>query len=176
MQRLFRFIWIVTILVAALPGCSSEGSEDFWIVVDARLAPHLQEVPTEHIYLEISADGSGSYLLYDTGGAIVYDTDGMVSISPEQILERGEINLTQEKISRLAQSIQDSDFFNLTEDYRMSIGGAYTFLAVTAGGQTHMVDNIGMQVDPLEKIIDTLNRVLPVNLEMEYYLEGIWDW
>jgi predicted small lipoprotein YifL len=176
MRRLLGNVSFILLLAASLASCGSKVPGDFWMVVDARLAPHLQEVPTEQIYLEISADGRGSYLLYDTGGVIVHDPDGMVSISSNQIREEGKFTLTRTQMGSLVQSLQDSDFFNLTEDYRMSIGGAYAFLVVTIDGQSHIVDNIGMRVGPVEKIIDALNGILPSELEMEYYAEGIWDY
>jgi hypothetical protein len=98
-------------------------------------------------------------VIYDSGGAIVHDEHGMVVFSQDQVLEEGTFKLTLSERRRLWQSIQDSAFFELIEDYRMSIGGAYAFLVVDTNGKTHTVDNIGMDIPEVEKIIETLNAM-----------------
>jgi hypothetical protein len=164
-------IILISLIVSA---CSSDLPEDFRMVVDARRANPGEETPAEHVFIEINQSGKGSYVIYDSGGAIVHDEHGMVVFTSDQILEEGTFKLSSADCKQLWQSIQDSAFFELTDDYRMSMGGAYAFVVVDANGKSHSIDNIGMDLPEIEKIIETLNSILLPEIEMEYSPPGPW--
>ena len=97
------------------------------MIVDGRRADFAAGSPTEHVYLEINPNGTGSYIIYETGGTITYDAEGMISISRGQIIETGLLKLSRSDMVGLSKSIEESNFFELTGDYRMSIGGLTLF-------------------------------------------------
>ena len=82
--------------------------------------------------------------------------------------EKAILDLTDEQLSQLWQVINENNFFQLTDDYRMSIGNTYAFIQVEANGQKHQVDNIGMSVPEIETIVEKINSMLPTGVVLDY--------
>jgi hypothetical protein len=165
---LMLWVWI---FIIGFAGCVEKFPTDFRVVIDGNRAESVADTTTEHVYLEIGPNGKGNYIIYDTGGTITHDPEGKIVIQPEQILEEGLLRLNRDEMVRIWQGIEDYQLFDLTEDYRMSIGGTYAFLILTANEQTLTVDNIGMEVLEIEAFFNTLNTVLPNELALEYNRE-----
>lgn len=161
-------LFLVLLFLLGPPGCSANVPTDFNMIVDARRSEPAAGSPTEHIYLEINQSGSSSYIIYDTGGTITHDSDGFISISPGQIIKTGSFKISSQALENIWNQLEDSHFFDLNDDYRMSIGNAYAFLVVRANSQTHSVDNIGIFLPEIQGIFQAINGSLPDQLLIEY--------
>jgi hypothetical protein len=165
----FRYLFIFSSLCLLLVGgcVGDDGSDvpaDFSVIVDAESAGE----PGQHINIRINATGDGRYDLYDTGGAIRGDANGLVTYEASQVVESGEFHVNEGARKRLWDAIEDNHFFGLTEDYRMAIGHSYGFIVVEANDRRHQVFNIGMKVPEIQAIIEATERVLPEGLDLEY--------
>jgi len=137
---------------------------DFWLLLDAESAAN----PSQHINVRIDALGHGEYDRYDTESAIVYDSAGMVTYDVDHVLESGTFDVAPEALERLWAAIQKHGFFDLTGDYRMSIGFSWAFIVVQADHARHRVDNIGMEVPEIRAIVEAIQTVLPEGVRVRY--------
>jgi len=167
-----RFLKPLLILVTiSLAGCSpnsiSNVPADFSFVMDVSSAEDLADCPV-NVNIHIDARGIGQYDYYDTECAIVYDTNHIVTYKQGQILKSGELKLSATELEGLWNAIEQNNFFGLTEDYRMEMGFSYAFIMVEANGQTHIVDNIGMEVPEMRAIVEATNALMPEDVNLEY--------
>ncbi|MCB9144092.1 MAG: hypothetical protein H6635_01885 [Anaerolineales bacterium] len=165
---IFLALWAV-----ALGGCLSKPAatppSDFFIVLDAR-----SEDRATNINLRIDSQGDGQFERYDTGGTILYDENNMVMYDQAQVVDKGTFQLSAEQLRSLWNTINSNGFFQLEDDYRMSIGYSYAFISIEANGQKHIVDNIGMEVTEVRAIVKSVNSMLPANIKIIYGEGYIW--
>jgi len=159
-----------------LTGCGpSESSanvpSDFHLIVDAHSVVSDGKAPAQNVNIEIYANGKVVFDRYNTNGVISFDEDHMVTYSANQVIETGKFELNSRQLESLWDAIEAINFFALTDDYRMSIGLAYTFMMVEANGQRHVVDNIGLEMAEMKTIAALLNTFLPEEA-MIVYREG----
>ena len=121
-----------------------------------------------HVNLRIEATGKGQYETYDSGCAIEYDTNHMVTYKRGQIIEKGQFRLSDDELKGLWKAIINNNFFDLTEDYRMAMGFSYAFIVIEADGKRHMVDNIGMEVLELKAIVEATDAIMPEGINLDY--------
>jgi len=170
--RLLNHLLIpLTLVSMLLAGCSpsSEGSAptDFLFMMDVSSPEDLADCPV-NINIRIDAKGRGQYDFYDTECAIVYDSNDVVAYKSEQILKSGKLKLSAAELKGLWEAIEQNNFFDLTEDYRMAMGLSYAFLMVKANGQQHIVDNIGMEVPEVKAIVEATDAIMPEGIHLDY--------
>ena len=162
---------LLTLGLISLAGCSSNNignvPADFSFVMDVSSAEDLADCPV-NINIRIDARGRGQYDYYDTECAIVYDTNHIVTYKQGQILKSGELKLSAVELEGLWNAIEQNNFFGLTEDYRMEMGFSYAFIMVEANGQTHIVDNIGMEIPEMRAMVEATNALMPEDVSLEY--------
>lgn len=168
---LYRYLVILFTLVGALfvGGCSADQTanvpSDFYFVMDARSA---NKETAQNINIRINAKGETEYEIYNTGGVIQYDLNDMVIYDGEQIVETGKFELSYAELDKLWNSINENRFFKLTEDYRMAIGHSYAFIMIEADGQSHKVDNIGMEIPEIKAIVEAIDAIMPEGINLDY--------
>lgn len=174
----FPINWIAGVLsiIVLLSGCSqnqvSHIPSDFYFLLDIRSA---DPGSTQNIHIQIDASGEGTYQYYDTGGVIQYDPDHVVTFDNDQVVRDGMFHCSQTELAGLWQTIEDQRFFSLADNYEMALGHSYAFLLVQADGQKHMVNNIGMEVPEIRKIVESAWQLLPAGVEPDYgegYIPG----
>lgn len=157
--------------VLFIAGCSSNTissvPSDFLFIMDVQKVGDFEDCPV-NVNLRIDAHGSGKYEAYDTDCAIQYDLNHMFTYKQSQVLETGNFKLSDAELKGLWNSINQNNFFNLTDDYRMEIGFSYAFIVVKADGQQHIVDNIGMEVPEIRVIIEAADAVMPEGVSLDY--------
>lgn len=135
--------------------------------MDVRSAGDFEGRPV-NVNIHIDANGKGRYEMYDTEGAIEFDTNHMITYSRSQVIDKGQFKLSTAQLEELWASINENNFFNLTEDYRIAIGLSYAFIVVEANGQRHVVDNIGMKVSEIKAIVEATDTVMPDGIDLDY--------
>ena len=156
---------VISLLAVFVSGCAPASTPvpaDLAFTLDAR------STGVQHVNIQINANGKGRYERYDTGGVIEQDENGMAVYDRNQIIEKGNFRLTDEQLSQLWQVINGNHFFQLTDDYRISIGHAYAFIQIEANDQKHRVDNFGMVVPEIKAIVETINSMLPKGVVLDY--------
>jgi hypothetical protein len=151
-------------------GCQTAADvpADLNIILDASSVPRDDGFGVQNVQIEIEASGQGRYERYVTGGAIVGDENDMVVYEQEQVVDAGEFGLSGDELEQLWRAIEENGFFELTEDYRLSLGFSYAFIRVEAGGQAHQVFNIGMEVPEIRALVEAVAELLPEGAEIEY--------
>ena len=170
--RFLRYSFIVLILCAVLTaGCSANNASnvpsDLRFIMDVGSAEEEADCPI-NVHIQLDANGRGRYTYYDTGCAIEYDSDGMVTYKATQIVKTGRLKLSDAELEQLWNSINENKILELTSDYRMAIGYSYAFIMVEANGRKHIVDNIGMEVPEVRAIVEATNAVMPEGVTLEY--------
>jgi hypothetical protein len=160
-----------------ISGCNSIETtsrvpSDFFLIADANSAISDEKAPAQNVYIQINADGKGVFDRYDTNGAITFDEDHMVTYTADQVIETGEFVLNDRQLESLWNAIEEIKFFELTDDYRLSLGFSYAFMMVEANGRSHVVDNIGLELAEMKTIVELMNSFLPENA-MIVYREGV---
>lgn len=155
----------VLLLVACSPKAADTVPKDFSILLDVRNA---EKGSPNNFHITINSKGQGYFEEYDTNGAIQYDLDHIVTYSPDQILRTGKFKLTTAQRKQLWNVIEENQFFELNEDSRIQLGFSYAFLLVTADGQEHKVDNIGLEVPQIRTIVETVAAMLPSGVDIDY--------
>ena len=89
-------------------------------------------------------------------------------INQSQVIKSGKIKLSNAELEGLWDAINQNNFFNLTDDYRMSMGFSYAFIMVKADGRQHIVDNIGMEVAEIRAIVEATDAVMPEAINLVY--------
>jgi hypothetical protein len=152
-------------------GCSAKNTNptpsDFLFIMDVKSAGNF-EGSTEHVNIEIDPIGRGRYELSDTEGAIQFDLNHMVTYQPSQVIEKGQFKLSDTELKGLWNAINENNFFDLTEDYRMAMGFSYAFIVVEADGERHIVDNIGMELPEVRAIVEATDGIMPEGIELDY--------
>jgi hypothetical protein len=167
MKEVKILLVIAVLSVIQLIGCTGKETgipDDFSFLINVRSTQGY----TNHYHIEIDSLGKGSYILYDTEGSIEYKTDGMIVVPLFKTIERGKFDLTQQQLSSLLRVVEENSFFTLEEAYQMSLGHSFAFIAVTLDGQTHQVDNIGMEVPELRAIVSGVQGLLPARINIDY--------
>ena len=123
---------------------------------------------TSHVHIIIDSEGRGQFEVYDSEGVIHYDQNDIVTYDKDQVLITGKFNLTPDEQERLWTAIQQNQFFDLTDDYRMSIGHSYAFIMIEADGKKHIVDNIGMEVQEVMALVEATDAIVPEELDLDY--------
>ena len=167
-QKLLITLYIlITFLIT---GCQASSManvpSDFLFTMDVRSGGEYDG--GVHVNISINANGRGRYEIYDSGGTIEYDTNHMITYLPSQIIDKGQFKLNEAELEGLWNAINENDFFNLTDDYRMSIGFSYAFVVVEANGTSHIVDNIGMEVPEVKAIVEVTDSIMPKDINLEY--------
>lgn len=167
-----KFLTALLILGTLLPiGCRSKSTanvpSDLLFIMDVKSARDIERCAV-HVNIKIFSSGEGRYELYDTDCAIEFDSNHMVTYKRSQVLETGSFQLTDTELEQLWIVINENNFFNLTDDYRMSIGFSYAFIMVQAEGQQHIVDNIGMEVSEVRAIVEATDALMPEDVKLEY--------
>ena len=165
-----KYLLVLLILGVILgTGCATKNLSavpaDFSFVMDARSA---EAGNANNVHIKIKAKGEGQYDYYDTRGAIRYDLNHMVTYEADQILKSGKFKLSQAELRQLWQAINQNNFFNLTDDYRMEMGFSYAFIVVEANSQRHIVDNIGMEVPEVRNIVEAVDAIMPEGVNLDY--------
>ena len=167
-QKLLITLFIFGTLL--LTGCEGNVTvnvpSDFLFIMDVKSAGDFEGCI--NVNIKIDADGKGRYEIYDTGCAIEFDTNHMVTYNRNQVIETGKFKLNDTELEGLWNTINENDFFTLTEDYRMAMGFSYAFIVVEANGGRHVVDNIGMEVPEIRAIVDATDAVLPKEVNLDY--------
>jgi hypothetical protein len=76
--------------------------------------------------------------------------------------------LSAVELEGLWEAINQNNFFELREDYRMAIGSSYAFIMVEVDGNRHIIDNIGMEVPEVRAIIEATDDILPEGINLDY--------
>ena len=121
-----------------------------------------------NVNIRIDANGKGRFDVYDTGCAIEFETNDMVTYKSGKIIEKGQFKLSGSELEELWNAINENNFFSLTEDYRMSMGFSYTFIMVEADGHQHIVDNIGIEVPEVKALVEATDTVMPEGVALDY--------
>lgn len=154
-----------------ITGCATKGTSyvpsDFFFIMDVKSAGVFEGCAL-HVNIEIDSKGRGKYETYDTGCAITYDPDHMVTYKRSQVVKSGKFKLSAVELEGLWEAINQNNFFELREDYRMAIGFSYAFIMVEADGQRYMVDNIGMEVPEVRAIVESTDAILPEGVNLDY--------
>jgi hypothetical protein len=156
----------IALLSACSPVNTSEVPSDFLFIIDVKSAGDFEGCV--NVNVRIDAKGMGRYEVYDTGCTIEFDTNHMVIHLPGQVIEKGQFKLSDNELERLWNAIDQNNFFDLTEDYRMAIGLSYAFIAVEADGQKHIVDNIGVEVPEVSAIVEATDAIMPKEVKLGY--------
>ncbi len=153
-----------------IAGCSSNNLDsvplDFLFIMDARSAGDFDGCV--NVNIRIDADGRVRYEIYDTGCAVEYDLDHMVTYNRSQVLTKGQFRLSDSELEQLWDAINQNNFFELTDDYRMAMGFSYAFIVVEADGRRHIVDNIGMEVPEIKAIVEATDAIMPEGVNLDY--------
>ena len=144
---------------------------DFLLILDAHSVMSSEEAPAQNVFIQITPDGKAVFDRYNTNGAIVFDEDHMVTYTAGQVIETGGLLLNNSQLERLWNAIEEISFFELKDDYRLSMGLSYAFMKVEANGRSHVVDNIGLELEEMKTIVELMNSFLPENA-MIVYREG----
>lgn len=160
---------LVLTTMILLTACSRQVAEnvpsDFYIMMDV----HDADGDTaQNINIRIHANGKVDYDIYETGGVIYYDENDIVRYEKSQIVQDGTFRLTAGELKRLWETIEDNEFFELSDKYQMQIGHSYAFVLIEANGKTHMVDNIGMEVPGMRALVETVATMMPDGIDIEY--------
>lgn len=159
------FVLFIFTNVRCDPSNAANTPQDFFFILDAQ-SPDIGQ--SQNVYIQINSKGNGHFDRYKTGGAIHYNSDGIISYSRSQVIESGTFKLSAKQLEQLWKVINDNSFFQLNDDYRMAMGNSYAFIVVEANGQRHKVDNIGMEVQEIRDILETTNLMLPSNAAIIY--------
>ena len=168
---LYRYLVILFTLVGALfaGGCSANQKTslpaDFLFVMDVQSA---NKEAAQNVNIRINAKGEAEFEIYDTGGVIQYDLNDRVIYNGEQIVETGKFELSYAELDKLWNAINENRFFKLTEDYRMAIGHSYAFIMIEADGQSHKVNNIGMEIPEIKAIVEATDAIMPEGINLDY--------
>jgi len=126
------FIILLTFSILLVTGCSSNNisnvPSDFLFIMDVKSAEEIEDCV--NVNIRIDADGKGHYETYDTGCAIQFDTNHMVTYQQSQVINKGQFKLSKVELETLWEKINANNFFELTDDYRMSMGFSYAFVVV----------------------------------------------
>jgi hypothetical protein len=164
-----NFLLILSALL--IVGCSSNSTTDiptdFLFLMDVKSAGDFDGCPV-NVNIRIDSKGKGRYETYDTDCAIEYDLNHMVTYPRNRVVDKGQFKLSATQLEELWKSINENDFFNLTDDYRMAMGFSYAFIVVEADGQRHVVDNIGMEVPEIKAIVEATDAVMPEDIDLDY--------
>ena len=145
---------------------------DFFLILDAHSAITSEDAPAQNVHIQIDADGRVVFDRYDTDGAIVFNEEHMVTYTAGQVLDNGEFRLNHNQLKELWNLIEETRIFDLSGDYRMSMGFSYAFMMVEANGRKHIVDNIGFELAEMKTIVELMNSFLPENASI-VYREGV---
>jgi hypothetical protein len=152
-------------------GCSSSNisnvPSDFTFILDVKSARDFEGCPVK-VNIRIDANGKGQYETYDTDCAIEYDTNNMVTYLHSRVMDKGQFKLSTTQLEELWTSINENDFFSLTDDYRMAMGFSFAFIAVEADSKKHMVDNIGTEVPEIRAIVEATDAIMPEGINLDY--------
>jgi hypothetical protein len=161
---------LLILAIALFAGCDTKNTPsvpaDFLFIMDVKSAREFDGCV--HINIRIDADRGGRYDVYDTGCAIEYDTNHMVTYLSSQVIEKGQFKLNEAELEGLWEAINKNNFFNLTEDYRMAMGFSYAFIVIEANGRRKIVDNIGMEVPEIRAIIEATDAIMPEGVNLDY--------
>lgn len=162
--------WVLLALsITAASGCTALSPRgvppDFMFILDAR-SPGEQAA--QHLFIRINARGQGHFERYNTGGLTRHDEGGMVVYDSDQVVETGDFELRGEQVKQLWQAIKENNFFQLRGDYRMAIGCYYAFVMIEADGQTHQIDNAGMEVTEIRAVVEKVRSMLPAGVALRY--------
>ena len=167
-NNLLSLLVLGTILIT---GCATKSASpipsDFLFIMDVKSAGDFDGCAV-HVNLHIDANGRGKYETYDSECAIEYDTNHMVTYQREQVIEKGNFELSGAELDNLWTAINKNSFFNLTEDYRMAMGFSFAFILVEADGRRHIVDNIGMEVPEIKAIVEATDAIMPEGVNLTY--------
>ncbi len=159
---------LITVLLF-LSACATKSAEnipsDFYMMMDVHA---VDRQTARNINIRIQAAGTVEYDIYETGGVIKYDENDIVTYDQGQIVRDGTFMLTGTQVKRLWEAIEEIQFFELSEKYQMEIGYSYAFILIEANGQTHTVDNIGMEVPEMRFLVETVADLMPDDIEFAY--------
>ncbi len=173
-MRGFQFspLWVLIALsMVATNGCASlsrrDVPRDFMFLLHADV-PSQEGQAAQNVFIRINSRGQGHFERYNTGGIVRYDESGMVAYEREQVVDTGDFKLRGQQVKRLWQAIRDNNFFQLKGDYLREFDTYYAFLVIEANGQTHKVDNVGVEVPEIGVILDRLRSMLPLDVAICY--------
>ena len=170
-----RTAWInllslIILGTALVSGCVTKGTSpvpsDFLFIMDVKSAGEFEGCVNVNIRLD--AEGRGRYEVYDTGFAIEYDSNHMVTYRQNQVIKSSKLRLNNATLEQLWDAINNHNFFGLGEDYRMAMGYSYAFIVVEANGQRNLVDNIGMEVPEIRAIVERTDTIMPDGVNLDY--------
>jgi hypothetical protein len=170
MTKILRSFFIILMLLLITSCSTADNSNipsDFLFIMDVNSAGDFEGRPV-NVNIQIDANGKGRYEAYITDGTIKFDTNHMVTYKQEQVIEKGNFKLNDTQLEDLSDAINENNFFNLTDDYRMAMGFSYAFIVVEANGQRHIVDNIGMEVPEIRAIVEATDSVMPEEISLDY--------
>lgn len=154
-----------------ITGCATKGissvPSDFFFIMDVKSAGAFEGCAL-HVNIEIDSKGKGRYETYDTGCAITYDPNHMVTHKRSQVVKSGNFKLSDAELERLWETINHNNFFELRDDYRMAMGFSYAFIMIEADGNRHTIDNIGMEVPEVRAIVEATDAILPEGVNLDY--------
>lgn len=161
-----HLVVLFAVCMMLMGGCSQASvvPADFDFIMDVR--PEVGSA--QNINIRINSLGKGRFEYYQTGGVIKYDTNEIVIYEADQVVKAGEFDLTDDELSRLWEAINENNFFELTEDYQMAIGGSYAFILIKADGRQHKVDNIGMEVPEIRAMVEATDAIMPAGVDLDY--------
>jgi hypothetical protein len=176
-MRSRTLIFLLFLCCIFIAGCNPTENtpgvpSDFLLIFDAHSAISSENAPSQNVHIQIDADGRAEFDRYNTDGAIVFDEEHMVTYTAGQVLDNGELMLSNSQMEALWNSIEEINFFELNDDYRMSMGFSYAFVMIEANGRRHVVDNIGLELAEMKTIVELMNSFLPENASI-IYSEGV---
>jgi len=161
---------LLSLGIVLLSGCSpnefNAAPSDFLFIMDVKSAGEFENCV--NVNIKIEANGKGRYEIYDTGCAIEFDTNHMVTYKRNQVIAKGKFTLSNTELERLWHTIDENNFFNLSDDYRRVIGSSYAFIVIEADGEQHTVDNIGVEVPEVRAIVETTDSIMPEAIHLDY--------
>ena len=167
-NNLLSLLILGTILIT---GCATKSASpvpsDFLFIMDVKSAGDFDGCAV-HVNIRIDNNGRGKYETYDTECAIEYDLDQMVTYEQSQVLETDRFHLSNIELERLWEAINQNNFFELTDDYRMAMGFSFAFIVVEADGRRHIVDNIGMEIPEIKAIVEATDAIMPEGVNLDY--------
>lgn len=167
-QKLLIILLLLNVFL--FTGCSTNSTanvpSDFLFLMDVKSAGDFEGCV--NINIRIDSKGKGRYDVYDTGCAIEFDSNHMVTYQRSHVIEKGKFKLSDNELERLWDAINENNFFTLSGDYRMSMGFSYAFVVVEANDQRHIVDNIGVEVPEIRAIVETTNAIMPKGVSLDY--------
>jgi len=129
--------------------------EDFMISI--RSAPRMPGSPAPALFLNIKADGAGTY----------YETTDTEKTNFEL---KNEFTLSRKAVEEIYDIVKKERFFDLKPTYRDPdvMDGDYAEIEIRANGRTYRVKTINVKVDAFDNIVRKVNQLVPQYVTIYY--------